>query len=136
MNNQNLIGSLALVHPELENDPARKQGQIGVIMYVGKETHEIYMSFPGTGEGIYHGDAVMRLKDKHEVLGSLVNEGDQMNVEDFKDLYKVTILQDRGTTTGTLSALEIARDNPNIWEKTLEKASAVQNLQMDKALSR
>lgn len=136
MYNENLIGTLALVHPELVNDPAKKQGQVGVITYVGKENHEIYMSFPGRGEGVYNGDAVLRLKDKNEVLEALVNEGDNMNLNDFKDLYKVTMLQDRNTSTGLLSALEIARDNPNIWSKTLETASAVQNLQLEKAFSR
>lgn len=136
MNNENLIGTLALVHPHLANDPAKKQGQVGVVTYVGKQDNEIYMSFPGRGDGVYQPDAVLRLKDKAEILERLVNDGDNMDVNDFKDLYKVTILQDRGTSTGILSALEIARDNPNIWDKTLEPASAAQKLQLDKAFAR
>lgn len=136
MNNENLIGTLALVHPEFKNDPARKQGQVGVITYVGKDDHKIYMSFPGRGECVYDGEVIMRLKDKNAVLEALVNEGDHMDVNDFKDLYKVTILQDRGTSTGLLSALEIARDNPKIWDKTLESAWLSQNLKAEKVLVR
>lgn len=136
MSNENLIGTLAMVHPGLSLDPARKQGQVGIITYVSKETQDIYMSFPGKGEGIYNGDSVLRLKDKNQVLEALVNEGDNMALDDFKDLYKVTMLQDRGTSTGIVSALEIARDNPNIWDKTLETANAGQNLQIEKTYSR
>lgn len=136
MNNEDLIGTLALVHPDLGRDPAGKQGQVGVVTYVGKENHEIYMSFPGNGEGIYNGNAVLRLKDKNEILEALVNDGDSMDVEDFKALYKVTMLQDRNTSTGILSALEIARDNPNIWNKTLENASTTQNLRLENTFSR
>ena len=136
MNDENLIGTLALVHPELKADPARKQGEIGVITYVSNEDRNIYMSFPGAGEGVYSGEAVLCLKDKSLVLDELVNNGDNMEVNDFKDLYKVTMLQDRGTSTGILSALEIARDNRNIWAKTLEKAIPLQNLNLEKVYSR
>lgn len=136
MNNENLIGTLAMVHPDLVHDPARKQGQVGVVTYIGKENHEIYMSFPGNGEGVYNGDAVLRLKNKNEILETLVNEGDHMEVDDFKALYKITMLQERNTSTGVLDALEIARDNPNIWNKTLETANEAQNLQLEKAHSR
>jgi hypothetical protein len=59
-----------------------------------------------------------------------------MAVDDFKDLYKVSMLQDRGTSTGILSALEIARDNRNIWAQTLEKAIPLQNLNLEKVYSR
>lgn len=136
MYNEDLIGTLALVHPDLANDPARKQGEVGVITYVGKENHEIYMSFPGNGEGIYNGNALLRLQDKNKILETLVNEGDNMELDDFKALYKITMLQDRNTSTGILSALEIARDNPNIWSKTLENASTTQNLRLENAFSR
>lgn len=136
MSNENLIGTLAMVHPGLSQDPARKQGQIGVVTYVSKENHDIYMSFPGQGESVYNGDSVLRLKDKNKVLEVLVNEGDDMAVDDFKDLYKVSLLQDRGTSTGIVSALEIARDNPNIWDKTLETANEGQNLQLEKTYYR
>jgi len=136
MYNEDLIGTLALVHPDLANDPARKQGEVGVITYVGKENHEIYMSFPGNGEGIYNGNALLRLQDKNKILETLVNEGDNMELDDFKALYKITMLLDRNTSTGILSALEIARDNPNIWSKTLENASTTQNLRLENAFSR
>jgi hypothetical protein len=136
MNNENLIGTLALVHPELVRDPAGQQGRVGVVTYVGKENHEIYMSFPGNGEGVYNGNAVLRLKDKNEILEALVNEGDHMELDDFKALYKITMLQDRNTSTRTLSALEIARDNPNIWNKTLENVSTTQNLRLENTFSR
>jgi hypothetical protein len=136
MYNEDLIGTLALVHPDLANDPARKQGEVGVITYVGKENHEIYMSFPGNGEGIYNGNALLRLQDKNKILETLVNEGDNMELDDFKALYKITMLLDRNTSTGILSALEIARDNPNIWIKTLENASTAQNLRLENAFSR
>jgi hypothetical protein len=59
-----------------------------------------------------------------------------MELDDFKALYKITMLLDRNTSTGILSALEIARDNPNIWSKTLENASTTQNLRLENAFSR
>jgi hypothetical protein len=136
MNQENLIGTLAMVHPKLHLDPARKEGEVGVIIYVSKAEHNIYMRFPNGGEGVYQGDEVLRLKDKNKVLDTLVNEGDSMGIEDFKDLYKVSLLQDRATSTDILSALEIARDNPRIWDKTLEIASPVQSIRHEKTWSR
>jgi len=46
------------------------------------------------------------------------------------------MLQARGTSTGTLSALEIARDNPAVWDKTLETSIAAEKQQLEKSYAR
>lgn len=43
---------------------------------------------------------------------------------------------DRDTSMGTLSALEIARDNPGVWEKALDPVRQIERLNVTKTYSR
>jgi len=135
MNSESLTGSLVLVHPEFGNDPLKKQGQIGVLTYP-KELHEMYVSFPGGGEGIYEWNNLLKLKDKQAVFDDLMKNGSAMEQNDFKAMYKIMLLQDRGTNRGTFDALEIARDNPGIWDRTLEPVMQTEKLNLEKTYTR
>lgn len=135
MKNEDLTGALVLVHPELENDPAKKQGQIGVLTYP-REFNEMYVSFPGGGEGIYDADKLLRLKDKQAVFDDLMKNGSSMEQNDFKAMYKIMLLQDRGTSRATYDALEIARDNPGVWDKALEHIAQNEKISLQKTYAR
>jgi len=135
MENENLTGSLVLVHPELENDPLKKQGQIGILTYP-RELHEMYVSFPGGAEGIYEWNNLLKLKGKQEIFDDLMKNGSAMEQNDFKAMYKIMLLQDRGTSKGTIDALEIARDNPGIWDRALEPLMQTEKINLEKAYTR
>lgn len=117
MNNNELQGTQVLVRPDLEHDPAGQQGKIGVVSYVS-QVDDNYVNF-GDKEGVYASGALLKLKHKQEIFSEVMNSGN-IEVKDFKDLYKIAQLQDLGRPKDIAQALEIARDNPAIWERTLE----------------
>lgn len=135
MKNETLTGSLVLVHPDVKNDPVGKQGQIGVLTYA-REANENYVSFPKGGESVYQTKDLMLLKPKEEILKELMQNGARMPVNDFKAMYKIMMRQDLGTSSDLFNALEIARDNPGVWSKTLEAVSRSEKIELENTLSR
>jgi hypothetical protein len=135
MENQTLAGTLVLVKPDLEIDPDAKRGQIGVLTYARSET-ENYVRFPEGGEAFYPAGQVLMLKDKQEVFNDLTNNGTSMPIDDFKAMYKIMLLQDRGTSQALYSALAIANDNPGVQEKVLQPILPTQKQEEAKTYSR
>jgi len=113
-----LHGTLVLVRPDLENDPYGQQGKVGIVNYVDMKD-DVYLSFDNGKEGIYSGDALLQLKGKNETLGAAMNNASAMQLKDYKDLYKISLLQDLGRGKDIWQALEIARENPDIWKDSL-----------------
>jgi hypothetical protein len=118
MNNSELHGTLVLVRPDLENDPVRQQGQIGILTYIDLKD-DIFVSFKNGKEGIYSADALFQLKNRDKIFSDLMGNSSSLEVKDFKDLYKISLLLDRARSTDVWQALEIARDNPEIWKDSL-----------------
>ncbi|HTI58951.1 hypothetical protein [Mucilaginibacter sp.] len=135
MDKQNLTGTLVLVQPDLELNPDMKKGMIGVLTYARSET-ENYVRFPGAGEAFYPAGQVMMLKDKQQVFEDLTHNGSSMPLDDFKAMYKIMLLQDRGTSQALYAALAIANDNPGIQEKVLESISPEQKRELANSYGR
>jgi hypothetical protein len=135
MENGNLAGTLVLVQPDLENAPETKRGQIGVLTYARSET-ENYVRFPEGGEAFYPAGQVMMLKDKQQVFDDLTNNGSAMPIDDFKAMYKIMLLQDRGTSQALYSALAIANDNPGVQERVLDSISQTPKQELAKSYGR
>src|ERR1700756_4539954 len=111
----NLHGALALVRPDLENDPVRQQGEIGIITYADEVHNELYVIFDNGKEGVYPGEALCQFKTPEDVAASPVNNEREMQLKDYKDVYKIGLLLELGRSEDLMKALEIARDNPDIW---------------------
>ncbi|WP_432328059.1 hypothetical protein ACRQ5D_34035 [Mucilaginibacter sp. P25] len=119
MMNNELLGTLALVRPGLENDPAERQGKIGIITYVDTLKEQVYLSFEGGQEGRYQADELLRLKERDKLFPDLMKNASSLDLHDFKTLFKISNLQDMGRGQDHWQALEIARDNPTVWEGSL-----------------
>jgi hypothetical protein len=135
MNNESLTGTLVLVQPDPENDNGKSRAQIGVLTYARSET-ENYVRFPEGGEAYYPAGQVMMLKDKKQISDDITRNGTSMPLDDFKAMYKITLLQDRGTSQALYSALAIAKDNPGIQAGVLESIRPEQKQEMAKSYSR
>jgi hypothetical protein len=135
MENGNLTGTLVLVQPDLENDSSAKRGHIGVLTLPFSE-NENYVRFPEGGESFFPAARVMMLKDKQEVFNDLTNNGSSMPLDDFKAMYKIMLLQDRGTSQALYSALAIANDNPGVQEKVLTSISQTPKQELAKTYTR
>jgi len=136
MNNENLNGTLVLVRPDLTIDPADGQGKVAVVTYDWQQSNEIYVNFANGREGIYPPEFLLKLKDRQDILSDLKKDGASMPLDSFKDLYKVGMLLDRGTSTGQWQALEIAGKNPAIWGKALQPVRLEEKLSLEKAFTR
>lgn len=135
MENATLAGTLVLVQPEPENDTGNNKGQIGVLTYARSET-ENYVRFPEGGEAYYPAAQVVMLKDKQQVFEDLTSHGSEMPLDDFKAMYKIMLLQDRGTSQSLYAALALANDHPGIQERVLESISPAQKQELAKTYSR
>ncbi len=118
MNNNDLHGTLVLVRPDLKDDPAKQQGKVGILTYVAAN-EDIFVSFRNHAEGRYTAGDLFQLKDKHELFSDLMDYGSSLGLKDYKDLYKISLLQDSGRSTDILHALEIAGANASIRDKSL-----------------
>jgi len=123
MNHNELHGTLALVRPDLENDHARQLGEVGVITYVDN-TDKVYMSFPKGGEGIYEPADLFQLKEDDFFTTVKNDNSGSIGIKDYKDLFKIDLLQKMGRSTDILRALEIAGTNPAIWDKVLDSVDS------------
>jgi hypothetical protein len=112
-----LPGTLVLVHPDLENHPAGREGDIGIVAYVDSPNNQVYLRFTDEAEAVYPSDALFMLKNKEKLFPA--DGKSEMNLDNYKDLYKIALLQDMGRGKDIWAALEIARDNPEIWKNSL-----------------
>lgn len=136
MNNSDLNGTLVLVRPDLTIDPANGQGKVAVVNYHSLQSNEIYVGFNNGSEAVYPQEFLLKLRSKEEILNDLKANGSSMPLENFKDLYKVGILLDRGTNSAHWQALEIAAHNPAIWDKALQPAKALEKQVLENAYAR
>ena len=134
-NFENLNGSLVLVRPDFHDDPVGQQGKVGVVYYA-REGDEIYISLLNGAQGLYHSQDLLLLKHKAEILRELNNSGTAMNLGDFKALYKVMLLQEKGTSTAMVTALQLAAEHPGIWDKALEFAAPAREPELRNSYSR
>ena len=118
---ENLHGSLVLVDPELKNDPVKGQGKVAFIKYMSQNRDEIYVGFLDGREAFYQAAELLRMKDKQAIFDVLRDNAHTLSLPDVKALYKIFLYEERGTNTARVQALEIARDNPSVWDKALDR---------------
>jgi hypothetical protein len=119
MTNNELLGTLVLVHPDLKDHPAGREGDIGIVAYVDSPHNQVYLRFTDEAEAVYPSDALFMLKNKEKLFSEKLAGGSDMKLDNYKDLYKIATLQDMGRGKDIWTALEIARDNPEIWKNSL-----------------
>lgn len=134
--NEKLNGTLVLVHPQLENDLAGRQGKVAVVNYDRQQSNEVYVGFTDGAEAIYRPEQLLKLKSYEEIRQDLADNGPAMKPDDFGALYKIMMLQERGTAQANWSSLEIARDNPGILDRALEPARQEQGLDLQHGVER
>jgi len=122
MNNNELYGTLAIVRPDLEKPLDPYKGEVGVLTYIDT-ANKVYMSFPKGGEAIYEPYELLQLRNTDH-MAAIKNTGESVSLEDYKDLYKIDLLQKMGRSTDLLHALEIAAANPDIWNRTLRSVES------------
>lgn len=124
-----LTGTSVLVHPDLHDDPAQKQGEVGMVTGANLETDDIYVSF-GKGENArYSTNALLVFKPTDVIYGLLMNDARKANQADFKALFQVNLMQQHGMTPLVRKAMELVKDNKIVRDfamDTLENLLEIQ----------
>ncbi|SHM92549.1 hypothetical protein [Mucilaginibacter sp. OK098] len=136
MDNESLNGTLVLVRPDLTVDPANGQGKVAIVNYESQQSKEVYVAFNNGREAIYPPESLLKLKNKNTILNDLMANGTAIPLSNFKDLYKISLLLDRGTNIAHWQALEVAGHNPEIWDKALQPAKPIEKQALEKAYAR
>ncbi len=121
-NSNDLHGTLVLVDPNLSDDPAKGQGQIGVVKYDRQQSQEVYVGFENGAEAIYRPEQLLKFKGPEAIRQTLIAEKQTLPVNDFKALYKILTLLDRGTPKATWDALAVAREHSGAISRAMEPA--------------
>jgi len=121
-NNSELHGTLPIVRPDLEKPRDPHKGEVGVVTYIDT-ANKVYMGFPKGGEAIYEPYELLQLRDTDHMT-AIKNSGETIDLKDYKDLYKIDLLQKMGRSTDLLQALEIAAANPNIWNRAMRSVES------------
>ena len=136
MTDHELMGTLVLVHPDLENHPAGREGDIGIVAYVDATQNEIYLRFTDEAEAVYPSDALFMLQQKEKIFPDGGANVSVANLDSYKDLYKIATLQGIGRGKDIWNALEIARDNPQIWPNSLVSVEETLGLRHNQYIGR
>lgn len=119
--NEELIGQVVMIHPDLTSDPAQRMGELAVIT-ASPEPDTIKVKFPDEQAALYGLDAVLVFKSPGEIYDHLEVSSD-MPKKDFRDLRNVALLLERGNSNHHRTAMEIIQQNPDL------KGSALRTLE-------
>ncbi|GAA3989442.1 hypothetical protein [Mucilaginibacter dorajii] len=134
---QNLKGTVVMLHPEMWEAHADKEGVIGEIVKADLVRDDFYVKYGGRAESRLHSaDALMVLKEPDEIYEYLQNHAADISPYDFKDLKTIARLTDRGTVKQMRTAMELVEKNENIREASVTPLDKIIGLQQSKGLDR
>jgi hypothetical protein len=136
MTNKEFLGAVVLVDPEFENDPAGRQGEIGVVTYITRAGDEVYLKFADQRGGVYKPEALFMMKNKNAIFPETIIDGGVMNLAAYKDLFKIKMLLDRERNIDHWNALSIARENPDIWKNCLQSLEESMDIRQIQGIGR
>lgn len=108
------LPDFVMVHPQLKEDPANKQGEIGVITAAILNTDEFFVGFDDKEVGLYSADALLTFIPTEEIYMNLKRDAIRLDTATFQDLKNIALLLDYGTPKQHRTAMEIAKKNPAV----------------------
>jgi len=131
-----LTGTLVLVHPHIMNDPEDRKNQIGIIASAELENDNVIVSFGKEGQSLFSADALLVLRKHASIHFDTLQDHAKMNVRDFQDLLRVSMLTNSRLTKDHRQAIEISRDNPAVLEYSMASLEEELGLKQDYSLNR
>jgi hypothetical protein len=134
--NDELTGTFVLVNPQLTNDPAGKQNQIGVITSAEIENDDVFVSFGKEGQALYSADALLVLKRHDTIHFDVIRDAAKIEVQDFKDLLRVSMFANSPFMKDRREAMEMARDSQAVSAYSLISLEEALGLKQDYSVGR
>jgi len=118
--NDELRGIPVLVHPELGDDPAQRQNEVGLVSYTDLANDDIFINFPDGGQGLYATDALLVFKPIGQIQGFLTEVGPHLAAPNLKALTQIELLLHYGSVEQHMVAMHLTQSNPAIQPWCLE----------------
>jgi hypothetical protein len=116
------LAALALVEDPLGRS-AENKIRLGVISGIESSTGTVRISFGDLSISSYGLDRVMVLKDRNVLYEQLLTAAGEIDIETFKVLLRVNMLQDRGSSTAILEAMQLLMKSPEAMRFALSSLS-------------
>lgn len=120
MKNEEFAGTLVLVHPELEHDPAGRKNEIGIIVNSDLADDDVTVSFQDNEYASFTSDALLVLLPAEQIHQNLADIAYEVAFTDLKALTQIDLFLRYGSESKQFDALVLARDNKNIQTLCLE----------------
>lgn len=118
---ENMTGSPVLI-PSASRDSVFMR--IGVLTALDLEKGEARVSFATGGSSLQSLADVRTLKNKDILYRDLLTNAAQIDIGDFKKLFQVNMLQDRGNISAMVDALILLKDSPSAVMAATESLDA------------
>lgn len=102
---------LVIVHPNLNNDPVGRHGEIGTITSADLTKDEVYVGFGNNAQGLYSTDALLVLRNPNMICEEVIANIGELDIRDFKLLMEIVILQEKNSVNYLRDAMELAITN-------------------------
>ncbi|WCT13885.1 hypothetical protein [Mucilaginibacter jinjuensis] len=112
--NQELTGTLVMVHPDLKGDPICKQGNVGTIVTESIENDYVCVSFRTGEQGYYTHDVLLTLKKPATIYAEILKNATLLPSADFKQLLRISLLVESDECKDKRAAMELAISNEMI----------------------
>jgi hypothetical protein len=118
-----LTGVLVLVHPGLPQDPANRQGQVGMITGADLENDDVFVSFGQSQQALYSTDALLVFKPTEALYNILENDTGTVSKENLKTLFQLNLLQQFGFAPGVRQAMTMVKGNHILRDLSMDTLS-------------
>jgi len=112
-------GTYAMVNPQVENDPARRQGMVGMIVDSNIDNDDIWVSFGKSEVGLYSTNALMVLQKPDIISQNAMDKRFEISGADFKQLMEISLLQADRRPENAKTALEMARSSEAVMQNSV-----------------
>jgi hypothetical protein len=112
-------GTYAMVNPQVENDPAKRQGMVGMIVDTNIESDDIWVSFGKSEVGLYSTNALMVLQKPDIISQNAMDKRFEISGADFKQLMEISLMQADRRPENAKTALEMARSSEGVMQNSL-----------------
>ncbi|WP_316824765.1 hypothetical protein [Pedobacter miscanthi] len=106
------LSNLALVENPHEHNRDNNI-KLGVISHIDQLTGAVLVSFGDLTLSGHEAGEVKLLKDRNTLYRELLSSARVMEMQTFKVLLRVSMLQDRGSSASLLEAMQLLRKNPD-----------------------
>lgn len=131
-----LIGTLELVHPKLTNDPDNKKNKIGTILSADLENDNIVVGFGSEGQALFSMDALLMMRDPDQIEVDADNDHTLLPFWDYGDILEIISIARIPQPEYRKYAIQLSQKSPVAMEYTMQPLRNELGLERKNIISR